>query len=128
MFVNTDNPVSLVWERRPLRHFLDAEFHGFGGPLISLTLVPENPLSASFYQALPCAKPTSWVAGHLLPVLQTRPVSCAEMVKRLGSYLARDTEPVVVADWPHDIAQFALLMVTGPGYRMPLSRQERLTG
>jgi hypothetical protein len=44
------------------------------------------------------------------------------MVKRLAAYLTRDLEPVVIADWPEDIAQLALLMITGPGYRMPLPR------
>jgi hypothetical protein len=105
-----------------MRHFFDAEFNGFGGPLISLALVPEDPRSASFYQALTCAEPTSWVAEHVLPVLRTQPVTRPEMVRRLCAYLTRDAEPVLVADWPYDIAQLALLMVTGPGYRMPLPR------
>ncbi len=41
------------------------------------------------------------------------------MIRRLAAYLRDDPEPVVVADWPEDVAHLALLMVTGPGWRMP---------
>ena len=51
-----------------MRYFLDVEFNGFGGPLISLALVPEDPDAAPFYEALPCPKPDVWVAAHVLPV------------------------------------------------------------
>jgi hypothetical protein len=105
-----------------MRYFLDAEFNGFGGQLISLALVPEDPEAAPFYEALPCAEPEPWVANHVLPVLQTRPISRPEMITKLAAYLRGDSEPVVVADWPEDIAHLALLMVTGPGWRMPSPR------
>jgi hypothetical protein len=105
-----------------MRYFLDAEFNGFGGQLISLALVPEDQDAVPFYEALPCAEPESWVAEHVLPVLQTRPISRPEMITKLAGYLRCDWEPVVIADWPEDIAHMALLMVTGPGWRMPSPR------
>ena len=40
------------------------------------------------------------------------------MVVKLADYLSDDAEPVVISDWPEDIAHLALLMVTGPGWRM----------
>jgi hypothetical protein len=105
-----------------MRYFLDAEYNGFGGPLISLALVPEVQESPSFYEALPCTDPQSWVAEHVLPVLQTRPISRPEMVAKLAAYLRGDSEPVMISNWPEDIAHLALLMVTGPGCRMPSPR------
>ena len=102
-----------------LRYFLDAEFNGFGGPLISLALAPENQEAAYFYEALPCAEPNAWVRENVLPVLQTQPVTRSEMIAKLASYLRSDAEPVIVGDWPEDIAHLALLMVTGPGWRLP---------
>jgi hypothetical protein len=36
--------------------------------------------------------------------------------------LRGDSEPVVIADWPEDVAHLALLMVTGPGWPMPPPR------
>jgi hypothetical protein len=44
------------------------------------------------------------------------------MSAQLAAYLAQDEEPVVIGDWPEDIAHLALLMVTGPGWRMPSPR------
>jgi hypothetical protein len=41
------------------------------------------------------------------------------MVAKLAEYLRCDPAPVVTADWPEDIAHLAMLMVSGPGYRMP---------
>jgi hypothetical protein len=105
-----------------MRYFLDAEFNGFGGPLISLALVPEDQGAAPFYEALPCAEPDSWVAEHVLPVLRKHPISRPEMIAKLAAYLSNDEEPVVIGDWPEDIAHLSLLMVTGPGWRMPSPR------
>ena len=105
-----------------MRYFLDAEYNGFCGPLISLALVPEEQQAPSFYEALPCADPEAWVAEHVLPVLQTRPISRTEMIAKLAVFLGSDPEPIMIADWPEDIAHLALLMVTGPGWRMPSPR------
>jgi hypothetical protein len=101
-----------------MRYFVDVEFNGFGGPLISLALVPEDPNAAAFYEALPCDVPESWVAEHVLPVLRTQPISRPELVEKLAVYLRADAQPEFVADWPEDIVHLALLMVTGPGWRM----------
>ena len=101
-----------------MRYYLDVEFNGFGGPLISLALVPEAPDAAPFYEALHCPRPDAWVSEHVLPVLRTQTISRPEMVAKLADYLSDDAGPVVISDWPEDIAHFALLMVTGPGWRM----------
>jgi hypothetical protein len=105
-----------------MRYFLDAEYNGFGGPLISMALVPEEREALPFYEALPCADPVAWVVEHVLPVLQRRPISRTEMIAKLATYLRGDPEPIMIADWPEDIAHLALLMVTGPGWRMPSPR------
>jgi len=44
------------------------------------------------------------------------------MTAKLASYLGTDSEPVVIADWPEDIAHLALMMITGPGWRLPSPR------
>ncbi len=105
-----------------MRYFLDAEFNGFGGQLISLALVPKGLEAAPFYEALACAEPTPWVVEHVIPVLQTQPISRPEMITKLAAYLRDDSEPVVTADWPEEIAHLTLLMLTGPGWRMPSPR------
>ena len=102
-----------------LRYFLDAEFNGFGGRLISLALVPEDEDAAPFYAALPCPDPEPWTAEHVMPVLRTESIERAAMTQKLADYLRSDGAPLVVADWPEDIAHLALLMVTCPGSRLP---------
>ncbi len=104
-----------------MRYFLDAEFNGFGGQLISLALVPDDANIPPFYEALPCPDPEPWVAAHVIPVLQKEPISRAAMTAKLAAYLQGDDEPVVTGDWPEDIAHLALLMVTGSGSRIPWS-------
>lgn len=105
-----------------MRYFLDVEFNGFGGELISLALVPEATDAAPFYEAVACETPTPWVAEHVLPVLRTTPISRSAMSLRFAEYLGDDEYPVLVADWPEDIAHAATVMVVAPGQRVALDR------
>jgi hypothetical protein len=105
-----------------MRYFLDTEFNGFGGALISLALVPEYG-DQEYYVVVPLEEqPHPWVAQHVLPYLGTvppglssDPVPPAQAARDLAFYLHRDAEPLIVADWPDDIAYFCRLLVTGPG-------------
>ena len=63
-----------------------------------------------------------WVERNVVPYLDTVPetlvsprLSRADAARLLAHYLAGDPEPLIVADWPEDIAQFNMLLVTGPG-------------
>lgn len=104
-----------------MRYFLDAEFNGFGGPLIALALAPED-RGTPFYAALACPDPTPWVAAHVLPVLDIVTVDREAFGRALAAYLAADPEPVLIADWPEDIAHAAMALIARPGYRHPISR------
>ena len=101
-----------------MRYFVDAEFNGFGGDLISLAAVPENDAAPPFYEAVECPRPSDWVREHVLPVLQTRPRPLAEVASLFADYLNDDVAPVVVADWPEDIAHAAALLTNGEGGRL----------
>lgn len=94
-----------------MRYFLDCEFNGFDGPLISIALVPELESRGDFYAVLPCHRPLRWVADHVMPKLGASPQSRGDVVAALAAYLAADTEPMLVADWPEDIAHAAALLV-----------------
>ncbi len=103
-----------------MRYFLDTEFNGFGGALLSLALVPED--GEEFYVTLECEDPlVPWVERNVLPYLDTVPVGLAsprlsrrEAADALAAYLASDPEPELVADWPEDITHFCGLLMTGP--------------
>ena len=104
-----------------LRYFLDTEYNGIGGALLSLALVPDD--GEELYLTLKTDEPlVEWVERHVLPYLDAVPdqLSCPRLVRAdaataLERYLRHDAEPLVFADWPEDIALFCNLMVTGPG-------------
>ena len=109
-----------------MRYFLDTEFNGFGGALLSLALVPDD--GEEFYVSLECADAIHpWVDRNVMPFLDHVPVGLvaprmarAEAAMALSAYLAADPEPVLIADWPEDITQFCSLLMTGPGLMVPV--------
>ncbi len=103
-----------------MRYFFDTEFNGFGGELISIALVPEDDRLDPFYQASKCCNPTPWVAEHVIPALDTEPIARSILADRFADYLLDDPEPVLIADWPEDIALAARLLVIGPGRMKPV--------
>lgn len=103
-----------------MRYFLDTEFNGFGGELISIALVPENDGRAPFYAAVECKNLTPWVVEHIIPVLDVEQETRSGLVDLFADYLGDDPEPVLVADWPEDIAHAARLLVVGPGLMKPV--------
>jgi hypothetical protein len=104
-----------------MRYFLDTEYNGWGGALLSLALVPEDGeelyLTLDWDGAL-----EEWVERHVIPYLDmvseslvSPRMSRTDAARTIAHYLAGDPEPVIVADWPEDIAQFSMLLVTGAG-------------
>lgn len=104
-----------------MRYFLDTEYNGCGGALLSLALVPDDgdDLYLTFRSE---DAPVEWVERHVIPYLDSVPeqLSCPRLSRKDGAdalerYLKHDDEPLIVADWPEDVAQFCNLMITGPG-------------
>ena len=102
-----------------MRYFLDTEFDGFGGALISLGLAAED--GEDYYvvlQPLP-DPPTEWVGRHVIPYLYQVPQALDNRLDReaaahdLAAYLRADPDPYIVADWPEDIALFCRLLLIG---------------
>jgi len=104
-----------------MRYFLDTEYNGWGGALLSLALVPDD--AEELYLTLDWTGTLEpWVEKYVLPYLDSVPeslvsprMSRADAARLVAHYLAGDPDPIIVADWPEDIAQFSALLVTGPG-------------
>ena len=108
-----------------MRYFLDTEYNGFGGALLSLALVPEDG-GEEFYAVLTFDGPIDpWVERHVMPYLDTVPEALRTprlprhaAAQALAAWLSHDAEPLIVADWPEDLAQLAMLLIVGPGQMM----------
>lgn len=104
-----------------MRYFLDTEFDGFGGPLLSMALVRED--GQSMYGVFSREATDPWVRENVLPILDACPPSENRLVisspegfaKAFASWIAYDIDPVIVTDWPDDIRYFCGALITGPG-------------
>ena len=99
-----------------MRLFLDTEFNGFGGGLISMALVPEHAHQPEFYKELEIREQLNpWVRENVVPQLFMMPCSRNEFQQALGEYLWRMGECTIVADWPDDIRYLCDSLIVGPG-------------
>ncbi len=123
-----------------MRYYVDTEFNGNEGQLISVALVREDGLE--FYAVLDTYQmPQPWVKQHVYPILfkhtlqpitqpgarvvpptgpGAHPVSRDECKRSLRKYLERDTGVVTfVGDWPEDVVHVADLLLRDHGSRNP---------
>ena len=99
-----------------MRYYLDTEFDGFGGPLLSLALAGED--GEDYYVVIPYDhQPTDWVARHVVPYLKSVPDTLYNELDReaaardIAAFLAADPDPEIICDWPEDIALFCRLLL-----------------
>lgn len=105
-----------------MRYFLDCEYNGFAGALISLALVPEDG-AEELYLVFACADSIEpWVERNVLPFidhvpdgLKLPPTGREQAAQVLAMYLAGDPEPEILADWPTDIELLCGLLTFAPG-------------
>jgi hypothetical protein len=116
-----------------LRYFLDTEYNGWRGALLSLALVPADG-GEEFYVTLDWTGSVEpWVEQHVIPYLDMVPeplisprLSLEDAARELSAWLVREQESQffgqnsstvfeIVADWPEDISQFCSLLIVGPG-------------
>lgn len=105
-----------------MRYFLDCEYNGFGGAILSLALVPEDG-AEELYLTFDCAAPIEpWVERHVMPFLDQVPdalklprMSRDAAAHVIAMYLGNDPEPEILADWPTDIELLCGLLTFAPG-------------
>lgn len=103
-----------------MRYFLDTEFNGMGGELISLALAREDDKVGFYLATRFMSKPVPWVSDNVIPIVKclgARPVMCSAEAfgTAIMSFLFNDHDPVIVADWPDDISYFCKALIVGPG-------------
>lgn len=110
--------------------FLDCEFNGFGGELISMGMV-SNCGNHLFYEVIEQEEETDpWVAKNVLPLINPSEfVSYSKFQMRMCGFLLKHSpkqEIEIIADWPDDIRYFMEALITGPGEMLPI-RQRIIT-
>jgi len=104
--------------------FLDCEFNGFVGELISMGIVSEG--TDEFYEVLelrldPWYHP--WVKQNVLPILNKEPVDQFVFQTKLHDFLSKFSEVHIIVDWPDDIKYFCQSLITGPGTMISIPRK-----
>lgn len=100
-----------------MKIFIDCEFNGYRGELISMALVAED--GREFYEVVGCDNPVPWVRDNVMPILNKEEVSLDTLKLKLLSFLQSFTEEIdIVADWPEDIKHFCETLIVGPGERL----------
>ncbi len=99
-----------------MKIFIDSEWNGYGGELISLALVSED--HRIFYEVLGCTSPIPWVAENVMPKLGKPWITLESLQEQLEFFLGQFGSVHVVADWPEDIMWFCKVLLTGPGVRI----------
>lgn len=94
--------------------YLDTEFDGFGGPLLSLALACEN--GHHFYGVIDREATHPWVTAHVVPKFGAAPEPYHDFQARLFHYLRQFHSPTIIADWPEDFAHLCQAMCL-PGGR-----------
>jgi hypothetical protein len=98
------------------RLYLDTEFNGFGGGLMSLALVTDRSDGPEFYRVVHCPGPIDpWVQLHVVPHLDAEPEPRHVVAAALGEFLWDIEKPCIIADWPTDFEHLLALLIAGPG-------------
>jgi hypothetical protein len=110
-----------------MRYFLDTEFNGYRGELISLALVAEDGREL-YVMSIDRREPTvDWVQENVIPKLSAGdadPVCwpASEIGFRIEEFLAADPTPHIIADWPDDIKYFCQVIIIAPGQMVNIPR------
>ncbi len=85
--------------------YVDCEFNGFGGELMSMAIVADD--GSEWYEVLPLpATIEPWVAANVVPLLDKQPIDMEAFRASLFAYLRRYDAPTIIVDWYADLVHF----------------------
>jgi hypothetical protein len=102
-----------------MRYFIDTEFDGHGGALLSVAMVREDGESLHV-RAIDAVARDPWVIKNVVPLLMKHPgPDTGTFTNNIGSvlrrFLAKDAgEITIIADSPVDIGRFCQVFMTDP--------------
>jgi len=114
-----------------MRYYIDCEFDGHNGPLLSMAIV-RNELNNIHIRVLNDAT-DSWVIANVLPAMDSHKASQSTNIPEFAlgafirTFLEGDDHPVIVADSPVDIGRFCKAISTGLGGKWMSAECSRMT-
>jgi hypothetical protein len=96
--------------------FIDCEFNGFGGDLLSMALVSDD--GQEFYEVLNLEHDfvyVDWVKENVVPILNKAPIDKQSFQHKLSLFINQYNDVTVIADWPDDIKYFCDSLIVSPG-------------
>lgn len=100
-----------------MKYYIDSEFDGHNGPLLSFAIIRED--AKSLYLIVDNKAEDPWVQENVIPILgnhnahRMRCVSSNQVGMWFRDFLAGDESPVIIADSPVDITRFTGAITTG---------------
>jgi hypothetical protein len=96
------------------RLFLDTEFNGHAGELISIALVADDGSETYAVCGIP-ADPDPWVAEHVLPLVDVEAIGSDRAREQVVAFVRQFENPTIICDFPTDLEHFFRLM-RGPSF------------
>ena len=100
------------------RFYLDCEFDGHNGPLLSLALVREDGRSIHIRTTEQASDP--WVIANVIPIMDSHEAGMSQWVPlnevgpSIRAFIGDCENPTIIADSPVDIGRFCRAISTGP--------------
>lgn len=100
-----------------MKYYLDCEFDGHNGPLLSLALVREDGHSIHIETTAIAQDP--WVVANVVPLMSENDATTHPLVQpnqvgaQLRQFIAEDDGATIIADSPVDISRFCQALMTG---------------
>ncbi len=115
-----------------MRYYLDTEFDGHGGPLLSIALVGEQ--DRGIHIRTQSAARDPWVQDNVMPVMAEHEAAVSlihvqqdRVGAHLRDFIGSDQSPVIVADSPVDIGRFCAALSTASDGGWASSGYDRMT-
>lgn len=101
-----------------MKLFIDTEFNGFGGQLLSIALIAEDMSATLYEEILAEGEIHPWVEEHVMPYMgaSEKRIPIESLPERLSRFLNQWDDVEIIADWPDDLRYFMESLITAPGW------------
>ena len=118
-----------------MRIWIDTEFNGFNGEILSIALVAED--GDYLYEVFPrILEPVvPWVEQNVMPQIRQLPSGDELSIltpkitikHKISNFLMKYKDIEIIADWPEDVKHLCDLLIVGPGLAVETPRKIKFT-